>query len=274
MRNVGRKLAFVLASTNQGAMIVNRFDYRMAGPDSGYGVGFQLLEQGAFDPVEVELAVQLLETRRRYHGDGVVAIDCGANIGAHTIEWAIAMTGWGSVIAVEAQERIYYALAGNIVLNNCFNAIAMHAALSSETGIMKIPSPNYLTASSFGSLELRQHDNNEFIGQPIDYSDAKMVAVQKVTLDALGLTRVDLIKIDIEGMEMEALEGGRQLVEKCHPILLIEQIKTGRDQLRAWLQERGYAIFDAGINLLAVHMTDATLNELNARLAQTQSSAA
>jgi FkbM family methyltransferase len=244
----------------------------MADPDSGYGVGFQLLEHGAFDPVEVELAVQLLETRRRYHGDGVVAIDCGANIGAHTIEWSIAMTGWGSVIAIEAQERIYYALAGNIVLNNCFNAIAVHAAVSSETGIMKIPSPDYLTASSFGSLELRQRDNNEFIGQAIDYSDANMVAIQKITLDALGLARVDLIKIDIEGMEMEALEGGRQLVEKCHPILLIEQLKTGREQLRAWLLERGYAVFDAGINFLAVHKTDATLNEL--KLPQTQSSAA
>ena len=274
MRNVGRKLAFVLASTNQGAMIVNRLDYRMVGPDSGFGVGFQLLEQDAFDPVEVELAVQLLETRRRYHGDGAVAIDCGANIGAHTIEWAIAMTGWGSVIAIEAQERIYYALAGNIALNNCFNAIAMHAAVSSEAGVMKIPSPNYLTASSFGSLELRQRDNNEFIGQAIDYSDAKMVAIQKLTLDALQLARVDLIKIDIEGMEMEALEGGCQLIEKCHPILLIEQIKAGREQLRAWLQERGYTLFDAGINLLAVHKTDATLNELNARLSQTQSSAA
>jgi FkbM family methyltransferase len=226
MRNVGRKLAFVLASTNQGAMIVNRFDYRMAAPSSGIGVGFQLLEQGAFDPVEVELAVQLLETRRRHHGDSAVAIDCGANIGAHTIEWAIAMTGWGSVIAIEAQERIYYALAGNIALNNCFNAIALHAAVSAESGIMKIPSPNYFTASSFGSLELQQRDNNEFIGQAIDYSDANLVAVQKISLE---LARVDLIKLDIEGMEMEALEGGRHLIEKYRPVLLIEHIKAGRE---------------------------------------------
>ena len=35
MRNVGRKLAFVLASTNHGTMIVNRLDYRMVGPDQG-----------------------------------------------------------------------------------------------------------------------------------------------------------------------------------------------------------------------------------------------
>jgi hypothetical protein len=60
-------------------------------------VGYQLLEAGAFDPIEVELALQLIESRRRIHGAGVVAIDCGANIGIHTIEWATAMTGWGSV---------------------------------------------------------------------------------------------------------------------------------------------------------------------------------
>jgi FkbM family methyltransferase len=248
MRNVGRKLAFVLASTNHGAMIVNRFDYRMVGPDSGFGVGFQILERAAFDPVEVELAVQLLETRRRYFGEG----------------------------AVEAQERLYYALAGNIALNNCFNAIAMHAAVSSESGVMKMPAPNYLTASSFGSLELRPSATTEFIGQAIDYSDDKMVPVQRITLDSLNLSRVDLIKIDIEGMEMEALEGARQLIEKCHPILLIEQIKAVRERLRAWIQERGYEVIDAGINVLAVHRSDPTLKELQAKMAeaQTQTSAA
>jgi hypothetical protein len=63
--------------------------------------------------------------------------------------------GWGSVIAIEAQERIYYALAGNIAINNCFNAIAMHAAVSSEPGVMQIPTPDYFQPSSFGNLELK-----------------------------------------------------------------------------------------------------------------------
>jgi FkbM family methyltransferase len=274
MRNVGRKLAFVLASTNHGTMIINRFDYRMLAPDSGIGVGFQLLERAAFDPVEVELAVQLLEMRRQFHGDGAVAIDCGANIGVHTIEWAAAMTGWGSVIAIEAQERIYYALAGNIAINNCFNAIAMHAAVSSESGIMKIPNLDHLTASNFGNLELRPSAGNEFIGQVIDYSVENTIAVQKMTLDALQLPRVDLIKIDIEGMEFEAIEGARQTIERCRPILLIEQVKSSRDQLRAWLEERGYEVVDAGINLLAIHKTDETLSQLDTSVRRPQSSAA
>ena len=175
MRNVGRKLAFVLASSNHGTMIVNRLDYRMSGPDRGIGVGYQILEAATFDPVEVELALQLIEARKRVHGDGVVAIDGGANIGVHTVEWATAMTGWGSVIGIEAQERIYYALAGNIAINNCFNAIAMHAAISSEQGIMLIPTPDYLVPSSFGSLELKPRAETEFIGQPIDYSAGNTV---------------------------------------------------------------------------------------------------
>jgi FkbM family methyltransferase len=77
--------------------------------------------------------------RRQYFKDGVVVIDCGANIGAHTIEWGKRMTGWGSVLAIEAQERIYYALAGNIVINNCFNAVALHAAIAEKIGVMTPP---------------------------------------------------------------------------------------------------------------------------------------
>src|SRR5580700_8496589 len=153
MQSMGRKLAFVLASSNHGTMIINRLDYHMVESQGGFGVGFQILETASFDPSEVRLAVDLLALRRKHHGDGVVAIDCGANIGVHTIEWAKAMTGWGSVLSIEAQERIYYALAGNIAINNCFNALAINAAVSSESGVMQIPSPNYLVPSSFSSLE-------------------------------------------------------------------------------------------------------------------------
>lgn len=274
MRNVGRKLGFVLAACNHGTMIVNRFDQRITEPGQGIGVGFQLLEAGAYDPVEVELALQLIEARRRFHGDGVVAIDCGANIGVHAIEWATAMTGWGSVIAIEAQERLYYALAGNIAINNCFNAIAMHAAVSSEPGVLRIPQPDYLTASSFGSLELKPRADTEFIGQPIDYSDDKTVAIQQIALDSLALPRVDLIKLDIEGMELEALEGASQLIESSCPIVLVESIKAGPEPLRAWLEEHGYRVVDAGINMLAIHRSDPTLSQLQIPETPAQSSAA
>jgi FkbM family methyltransferase len=241
-------------------MIVNRFDYRMVDQERGFGVGYQILETATFDPLEVKLALELLGFRRKHHGDGVVAIDCGANIGVHTIEWANTMSGWGSVLAIEAQERIYYALAGNITINNCFNAFAVHGAVSSESGVLQIPSPNYLVPSSFGSLELRQRQGNEFIGQTIDYENT--VNVRKLTLDEFNLPRVDLIKLDVEGMELEALEGASRTIEESRPIMLIEKIKTDAAQMRRWLEARGYAVIEAGINVLAIHTSDKTLADV------------
>lgn len=187
-----RKLAFILASTDHGTMIVNRFDQHIVGPDAGYGAGFQLLQRASYDPEEVNLVMALLDLRRKYYGDGVVAVDCGANLGVHTVEWAKHMTEWGVVLAFEAQERIYYALAGNITINNCFNARAIHAAVTSQPGWMKIPKPDYLTNSSFGSLELKKRDNTEFIGQAIDYSEAAMTDVRTVNLDSFNFPRLDL----------------------------------------------------------------------------------
>ena len=262
MRNVGRKLAFVLAATNHGSMIINRFDRRMLDTDKGNGVGYQLLETGACDSLEVELSTQLLELRRRYHGDNVLAIDCGANIGVHTVEWATAMTGWGSVMAIEPQERLYYALAGNIALNNCFNAVAMQAAVGAENGVIVVPTPNYLTASSFGNLELQKRDDNEYIGQDIDYAPEKGVPVQKIAIDTLDLPRVDLIKLDVEGMEMEALAGAAKTVARCQPIVLVETAKADGKAMRAFLEQRDYVVVDAGVNLLAIHRADETLTQL------------
>ncbi len=270
MQRGGRKLAFILASSNHGTMIVNRLDYRMLDEQRGYGVGYQLLESGNFDPEEVMLVKNLLTARRRHCGDGVVAIDCGANIGVHTIEWAAFMTGWGSVLSIEAQERIYYALAGNIAINNCFNAIAIHAAVSSESGLLSIPTPNYLVPSSFGSLELRQRSGNEFIGQPLDYTQ-NTSTVRKIALDDLNLPRVDLIKLDVEGMELEALEGAKETIMRTHPIMLIEKIKADAGGLGQWLTTHGYEMMEAGINTLAMHASDKTLAELKPKL---QSSAA
>ena len=181
----------------------------------------------------------------------------------HTIEWATAMTGWGSVIAIEAQERIYYALAGNIAINNCFNAIAMHAAISSEPGIMQIPTPDYLHP-----LELRQPRTAPARWHRIHRPAHRLFRRQdrrrsrKSRLDALALPRVDFIKFDIEGMELEALEGAQETIARCHPIFLLESRKAGREQLRAFLDERGYKVVEAGYNLLAVHKSDPVVQQL------------
>jgi FkbM family methyltransferase len=256
-----RPIAFILASTNHGSMLLNRHDYREFSTHT-YGVGHQILSTSAFDEHEIEVGAQLLATRRHNFGDGVVAIDGGANIGVHTVEWARTMHGWGRIISFEAQERIFYALAGNITLNNCFNAKAIWAAVGGQSGEIRVPVPDYVVPSSFGSLELRRTATTEDIGQPIDYSEEKTRPIPLVAIDDMQLDRLDFMKLDIEGMEIEALAGAERSIDAFRPQLMIEVIKSDEVAIRAFLERLNYHLFPIGLNLLAIHESDPTLNQI------------
>jgi FkbM family methyltransferase len=134
----------------------------------------------------------------------------------------------GSVTAIAAQERVYYALAGHVAVNNCFNARVIHAALGNGNGMMIIPNPEYVVLARFGSLELKRPDRAEDIGKKIDYADAALVQGRLITIDWLALKHVDLPKIDVEGMEDEVLDGARRTIRQWLPVILIEHLKTGQ----------------------------------------------
>src|SRR6476659_1841078 len=100
------------------------------------------------------------------------------------------MTGWGSVFAIEAQERIFYALAGNIAINNCLNAKAIFAAVAAVNGVLNVPNLDYQVPASFGSLELKKRENNEFIGQAVSYERDKTSEIRTLSLDSLAIERI------------------------------------------------------------------------------------
>src|SRR5262245_21200820 len=190
-------IAFVLANCAHGALIVNRYDYNYSYGDKWYGVGAEIFEIGAYELSEIEILKALLRERRKHFGDGVVAIDGGANIGVLTLEFAELMRHWGQVVAFEAQERLFYALAGNIAMHNCFNARAIWAALADKDGFLDIPEPDYMKPASFGSFELQERLGNEHIGQNIDYSKPKS-RVRTIAIDDHRFERIDLLKLRSE----------------------------------------------------------------------------
>lgn len=264
---VKRPAPFVLVVTDQGTMIVNSNDHSKASNGTSYGVGYQLLTSSCFDPEDSILFAALLPIRKAMFGDGVVFFDGGANIGVHTVETAKMLSGWGRVIAVEAQDRLYYALAGNIALNNCLNADAIYAALGDSVGTLSIPVPDYCQPASFGSLELKLRPGTEYIGQKISYEKENCKTVRLITIDSLELARLDFLKLDVEGMELEVLAGAKQTLEKCKPYLFIEHLKIGRDALQTCLRASGYKCATLGINTLAVHSEDISLWTAQEKLA-------
>jgi FkbM family methyltransferase len=164
------------------------------------------------------------------------------------------MSGWGEVLAIEAQERIFYALAGNITMNNCFNARAIWAAVGDKTGSIGVPVPDYFNPSSFGSLEIKKKETTEFIGQEINYDNTQPTSL--TSIDDLNFGRLDFLKIDIEGMEVEALAGAAKSIEQFLPQLMIEKIKSNETEISEFLLRYGYRIFPMGINILAIHESD------------------
>jgi FkbM family methyltransferase len=170
------------------------------------------------------------------------------------------MYGWGEVISFEAQEKIYYALAGNIAINNCLNATAKFAAVGDHCAMINIPEPDYLIPSSFGSFELKEGNANEFIGQEINYKITKSVPL--ISIDSLDLKRLDFIKIDVEGMEMDVLIGAKVSIGNHRPIMFIEIIKSNRSMIEEFLISNGYKLFLMNMNLLAIHQSDPVLNSI------------
>jgi FkbM family methyltransferase len=237
---------FSIVNTDHGALLVNRLDFQVV-EGGAVGVGFQLLEYGEYESDEIVQAIRLLKWQFDRHGPGVVAIDGGANIGVHAVEWAKYLRGWGRVIAFEPQEMIYYALAGNIVIANAFNVTAHHAALDSVAGQMDMPVPNYMAPGNFGGLQLK------IAGQDIGQDCTATTPVKVMTVDGLGLERLDFLKLDVEGMELGALAGASETIGRCRPVILAEAIRCGRDRLREYLTGLDYRCWDVGVNILAIH---------------------
>lgn len=268
MKRIAKPAPFVLVSTAHGSMIASVNDYRPAADGAAEiaGEGVQLIRSSLAEADAVDLMLDLLDLKARHAGPEVVALDGGAGIGVHTIEWARHMTGWGKVVGFEPQERPYYALCGNIALNNLFNAGAVNAALGGINGFIDVPALDPAVPALFGALELRKTARSQPIGQPVKH-DAPGYKVNLLTIDDLECERLDLAKLDLNGMELEALRGAAATLARCRPILFLEASKSRKGALEEVLKAADYVVFPLGGQLLAAHHEDAALAEITERAA-------
>jgi len=228
----------VVASSDYGPIIVNAHDTF---------IGRSILRVGSWEKIELGLLVQLLDImlKNREH---ILAYDVGANIGIHSLALARHFGPRIKIRAFEAQRPLYHMLCGTLALNNILSVTAHHNAVSTKTGdTITITLPDYNLPNNFGSFEVmppRLSDN-----QSMTRSHAE--TVNTIALDEFDEI-VDLIKMDIEGMENQALIGAKKLFEKCRPAVFIEILKTDRDFVAEFFKTRGYQGFQVGGNLLAL----------------------
>lgn len=202
-----------LHATRYGHMIAHTHDLYV-------GQAVQLY--GEFSPGEMDLYRYLLEP-------GDVVVEAGANIGALTLPIAQCVGDTGIVLAFEPQTYTYYALCGNLALNSIANTKAINLAVGAENGYTHAPPVNLGAPDNVGGVEM---------------DATKQPNTQVVTIDGYQLPRLDLLKLDIEGMEYEALQGAEATITKCRPIIVAEIDREPKKPLvLAWLKDHGYTCY-------------------------------
>jgi FkbM family methyltransferase len=165
-----------------------------------------------------------------YINAGDIVAEVGANIGTHTVPLARAVTEAGRVFAFEPQRIISQMLGGNLAINGIWNVKLERVALGAKQSVMSVPPVDYSQPGNFGSVSLV-----EGIGQ-------EPVAVMK--LDDYQFSRLDLVKIDVEGMELDVLTGAEETLKRLRPILYFENDRNEKQQaLCEYVESIGYALY-------------------------------
>jgi FkbM family methyltransferase len=165
---------------------------------------------------------------------GMTVVEVGANIGAHTVMLARACAP-GPLIAFEPQQRAFQLLCANLVEGGVANVTALPEALGESAGLARMPQTDYSHAGNFGQVAPARAAQEGDGG----WADGRTVRV--ATLDSFELAGLDLLKIDVEGWESDVLRGGRRTIDRCRPIIYVENDRADQQAgLIRLLDELGY----------------------------------
>jgi FkbM family methyltransferase len=171
---------------------------------------------------------------------GSCVFDIGAFIGTHTLAFSRLVGEQGKVYSFEPRREIFDILTKNIELNNLGNVTAFNAAVSDELSNVGLSSLSHSDDANLGGLALY---DSPFVSGNGDYS------VKVVSIDSLDIDQVDLIKIDVEGMEDSVLNGAVETIKKHRPIIFAECNSLSSGVKLLSLSERhGYTVLGALTN--------------------------
>ena len=184
--------------------------------------------------------------------DGIV-LDIGANLGSYTVPVAKAHPHL-TFLSFEPQRLIYLQLCTNIFLNRLDNVVPYQYALSDAEWQENLVLPDYAQETNIGafSVDPSVRANNYEVK-----TEGKTEAITATLLDRFMLNNVRLIKIDVEGHELEVLKGAyHTLIENKYPPIIFEswtwKFVDKRQALFNYLKDLGYEITEMGQNNVAV----------------------
>lgn len=197
-----------------GPMLFNRHD--------AY-VGRSLDLYGEYGPGEAALFEQIVQP-------GMWVVEAGANIGAHTVHLSRLAGDAGKVIAFEPQRLTFQTLCANIALSSRVNVHAYQMGLGHDSGEAGETLLDPTATANFGGVSLE--------GAQTGTHPLQRIPVR--TLDSFALPACHFLKIDVEGMELAVLQGARDTLARCRPVLFLENDRKAKsaDLIRQILSYR------------------------------------
>lgn len=179
----------------------------------------------------------LTDMKARLRAESTI-LDIGANIGNHT--FYLAQVLGCQVIAFEANDELAHAMDITTTEAGLEEKVTVHAfAVGEKPG--------------FAAFEQAMPEN--LGGQSLQKGTGR---IKVRTLDSFGISvPISAIKIDVEGMELDVLKGGRKIIESNLPLLYVEaQTKESFIQISSYLKTLGYCYrntFNATPTHLFIH---------------------
>ena len=195
---------------------------------------------------------------------GMTFVDVGANIGLHTLAAGRAMKRQGKIVAFEPYGPTRELLAESVFMNGLSGIVEIHeAAVATKSGTQLL---HLGKVSGHHSLYPLGDDGG---------TDGASVSVRLVSLSEVipAGTRVDLIKIDVEGAELDVLHSARSFIEANPEIALIVEFGPSHLERTGCSVENWFTAFaEMGLVYQEIDSLEGTLHEIEqGRLVQVES---
>jgi FkbM family methyltransferase len=226
-------------------------------PSSDHALVTSLIEAG-----ELETGTRLLIERLLKPGDTFV--DVGANVGLHTLGAARTMEGKGEIVAFEPFGPTKQLLDRTLWMNGFSSMTKVHeAAVSNRSG-----SANLFLGPTSGHHSLTAIDVPEHLTETT--AEVRIVTLDEILDEGKS---VDLIKIDVEGAELEVIQGAQSIIRNNPDIGLI--VEFGPSHLKraghtsvGWISK----FREMGFDYMAIHPETGLLEYLSIAQMEAQDS--
>jgi len=149
-----------------------------------------------------------------YLKPGMIVFDVGANIGVYSLLSAKYVGEHGAVHAFEPTPETFARLRTNVKLNKFTWVHLNQLAVAEKTGTSTL---NLYEQNAMNSLA-----RQDWVGKSLGQTVVETISLNEY-VKAKGLTRIDLLKVDVEGAELAVLKGARHLLDGSNsPVVLCE----------------------------------------------------